>query len=109
MKIAHYEQMMDYLTGPRESFSNGGPVRENISPQKNSSGNTIGYRVRSRKEGIEKFFSTSKYGSLEKALEAAKEFRKENLGMTLTNEDYSTLRNANKNFQFSIREYSQPN
>ena len=24
MKIAHYEQMMDYLTGPRERFSNGG-------------------------------------------------------------------------------------
>ena len=24
MKIAHYEQMMDYLTGPRESFRNGG-------------------------------------------------------------------------------------
>ena len=26
MKIAHYEQMMDYLTGPRERFSNGGSV-----------------------------------------------------------------------------------
>ena len=24
MKIAHYEQMMDYLTGPRERFRNGG-------------------------------------------------------------------------------------
>ena len=26
MKIAHYEQMMDYLTGPRESFRNGGRI-----------------------------------------------------------------------------------
>ena len=26
MKIAHYEQMMDYLTGPRESFRKGGSV-----------------------------------------------------------------------------------
>ena len=26
MKIAHYEQMMDYLTGPRESFRNGNKV-----------------------------------------------------------------------------------
>ncbi len=26
MKIAHYEQMMDYLTGPRERFRNGGNV-----------------------------------------------------------------------------------
>ncbi len=24
MKIAEYQQMMDYLTGPRERFSNGG-------------------------------------------------------------------------------------
>ena len=24
MKIAHYEQMMDYLTGPRERFRSGG-------------------------------------------------------------------------------------
>ena len=26
MKIAHYEQMMDYLTGPRESFRDGGRI-----------------------------------------------------------------------------------
>ena len=26
MKIAEYQQMMDYLTGPRERFSNGGSV-----------------------------------------------------------------------------------
>ncbi len=56
MKIAHYEQMMDYLTGPRERFNNGGAVRENISPMKSGSGDIIGYRVRSRKQGIEKFF-----------------------------------------------------
>ena len=97
MKIAEYQQMMDYLTGPREKFSNGGAVRENISPMKSGSGNIIGYRVRSRKQGIEKFFSTSQYGSLEEALNAAKQFRKEKLGTTLTNEDYLKLRNANKN------------
>ena len=26
MKIAHYEQMMDYLTGPRERFRDGGRI-----------------------------------------------------------------------------------
>ena len=26
MKIAEYQQMMDYLTGPRESFRNGGRI-----------------------------------------------------------------------------------
>ena len=110
-KKINYEKLKQYLgEESRElierelGFEKGGSVRENISPMKSGSGNTIGYRVRSRKEGIEKFFSTSKYGSLEKALEAAKEFRKENLGMTLTNEDYFKLRNANKNL--SAKEFA---
>ena len=47
MKIGEYKQMMDYLTGPREGFSNGGAVRENISLMKSGSGNIIGYYVRS--------------------------------------------------------------
>ena len=68
---------------------------ENISAQYNRSGNLIGYRVRSRKQGIEEFFSKAKYGSLEKAMEAAKAFRKKTLGGTLTNEDYLKLRNQN--------------
>ena len=29
MKIREYKQMMDYLTGPREGFSNGGKVGAN--------------------------------------------------------------------------------
>ena len=95
---------MSYLTRPRERFDNGGAVRENISPMKSGSGNIIGYRVRSRKQGIEKFFSTSQYGSLEEALNAAKQFRKEKLGTTLTNEDYLKLRNANKNL--SAKEFA---
>jgi hypothetical protein len=95
---------MDYLTGPRERFNNGGAVRENISPMKSGSGDIIGYRVRSRKQGIEKFFSTSQYGSLEEALNAAKEFRKQKLSATLTNEDYLKLRNANKNL--SAKEFA---
>ena len=68
---------------------------ENISAQYSGSGNLIGYRVRSRKQGIEEFFSKAKYGSLTKAMEAAKAFRKKTLGGTLTNEDYLKLRNQN--------------
>jgi len=35
MKIAHYEQMMDYLTGPRERFNGGGSVRnKTVLPKK---------------------------------------------------------------------------
>ena len=62
-KKINYEKLKQYLgEESRElierelGFENGGSVRENISPMKSGSGNTIGYRVRSRKEGIEKFF-----------------------------------------------------
>ena len=35
MKIAEYQQMMDYLTGPRERFNGGGSVRnKTILPKK---------------------------------------------------------------------------
>ena len=108
-KKKRFEKLKEYLENPEEveemlELQDGGAVRENISPMKSGSGNIIGYRVRSRKQGIEKFFSTSQYGSLEEALNAAKQFRKEKLGMTLTNEDYLKLRNANKNL--SAKEFA---
>jgi hypothetical protein len=35
MKIAEYQQMMDYLTGPRERFNGGGSVKnKTVLPKK---------------------------------------------------------------------------
>jgi len=119
MKIAHYEQMMDYLTGPRERFRYGGRagfdkggrigfaegLGANISQYK-SKGKQLGYKVRSRKlGGTEKVFSKEKYGSLANALKAAQEYRKETLKNLITNEEYLKLRNQHK--EKSAKEFSE--
>ena len=83
MKIAHYEQMMDYLTGPRERFRSGGiakPKRGLVDEpgsysqelgQKYLSRKRDGYRVVAKKgkEEVYKFFPKDK-------LEEAKAYAK---------------------------------
>ena len=89
-----------------EPGSYAGDYGPNISEYK-SGGKQLGYHVRTRKVGggTEKAFSINKYGSLDKALEAAKKYRKNFLGDLITNEDYLKLRNKNK--EMSTSEFSK--
>ena len=43
------------------------------------SGDIVGYRVRSPKTNVEQYFGIKTYGSLEKALEEARKFAKDEL------------------------------
>ena len=63
------------------------------------SGDIVGYRVRSPKTKVEKYFGIKTYGSLEKALEEARKFAKEKLKVKVLvgdSEEYLKLRNTKK-------------
>jgi len=71
-----------------------------ISTQKTyPSGDIVGYRVRSPKTGVEKYFGIKTYGNLENALTEARKYAKEKLKVKVLigdSEEYLKLRNTKK-------------
>ena len=112
MKIGEYKQMMDYLTGSRKGFSNGGLNQKYLYKHKDS-----GYRVMATK-GDEKIYKTFPKNKLKEAIAYAKEVEEKfdkieakkprdvtgkkltvynKYGQDLYGKDYNNLTKAEKN------------
>ena len=111
MKIAEYQQMMDYLTGPRERFSNGGKVFNSKELAKK-----LGFEQRSFlsaiqryprfKEFIDNFFTVTedKFGNYKKRsfeLKKNKNFSQVKKGF----EEYQSVKPITKSTKEDIRNF----